>query len=391
MIEGDVRPGFEEVREEFERNFAERGEVGAAFSVYRGEEPLVDLWGGYRDPDRGLPWESDTLLPMFSATKGVAAGTMAVAHAHGAFDYDTPVAEYWPEFAQNGKGHISVRDLLDHRAGLSALDVPVGAATLADPAALAGILAAQQPRWKPGTRHGYHSLTLGLYQSELMRRVDSLGRGVDGYFQQEIAHRLGLEFYIGTPDSVSLDRQAALPAPTRADILRNINEVPFGYALSLFNPMSITRRTFGNPPLRTASELALPPYRGIELASANGIGQVRDVARFYAELAGGGAALGLDDRTFGELKRPDPPPSGGERDLVLKVTTRFTLGFWKPFADWRFGSDESAFGAPGAGGSFGFADPARGTGYCYGTNALGLRIWDDRREKALRDALYRCL
>jgi CubicO group peptidase (beta-lactamase class C family) len=180
MIGGVVAPGFEPVRAEFEANFSRRGELGAACAAYHRGALIVDLWGGYRDFSRGERWEEDTLVLVYSTSKGLAAITVAMAHSRGWLDFDAPVALYWPEFAQNGKERVTVRQLLAHQAGLCAIDERLTADRLGDLDGLAEVLARQRPAWEPGTRQGYHALSLGWYEGELIRRVDpqhrSLGR-----------------------------------------------------------------------------------------------------------------------------------------------------------------------------------------------------------------------
>ena len=187
------RPGFEEVRAEFERNFAERGEIGAAVAAYWRGEKVVDLWGGRRAPDGDAPWNEDTMVVVNSTTKGLAAMTVAVANARGWLDYDAPVARYWPEFAQNGKGEITVRQLLGHEAGLVSLDEILRVDKLSDLDDMARLLARQKPAWPPGTRHGYHAMTIGLYMQELIRRVDPAHRTLGRFFHEEIARPLRIE------------------------------------------------------------------------------------------------------------------------------------------------------------------------------------------------------
>src|SRR4026209_2481370 len=179
-VEGAVSGGLEAVREAFAQNFERRGELGGACCAYRHGEKVVDLWGGVRNKQTGEPWERDTMVLVYSATKGLAAMTMALAHSRGWLDYEERVSRYWPEFAQNGKETITVRQLLAHLAGLFALDVPVDRSVVADLDRLAVVLARQKPVWKPGTRQAYNGITLGYYEGELLRRLDprhrSLGR-----------------------------------------------------------------------------------------------------------------------------------------------------------------------------------------------------------------------
>ena len=175
-VHGMVTPGFEEVRAQFERNFAERGEIGAAVAAYWRGEKVVDLWGGRRTLKGDEPWNEDTMVVVMSTTKGLAAMTLAVANARGWLDYEAPVARYWPEFGQKGKDRITVRQLLGHEAGLVLLDEQLTLEKLGDFDYMARLLARQQPAWVPGTRHGYHTMALGLYMQELIRRVDPAHR-----------------------------------------------------------------------------------------------------------------------------------------------------------------------------------------------------------------------
>ena len=172
MVHGHVAPGFEEVRAEFERTFTERGELGAACAAYVRGEKVVDLWGGVRDARSGAPWEEDTIVLVYSTSKGLAAMTLALAHSRGLLDYDERVAAYWPEFAQAGKERVTVRQLLGHEAGLPVVDEPLNPELLQDHDRLAAAIARQRPLWEPGRRHGYHGVSLGWYEGELVRRTD---------------------------------------------------------------------------------------------------------------------------------------------------------------------------------------------------------------------------
>src|SRR5262245_26406633 len=195
-IEGQVGRGFEPVREEFADNFTRRGELGGACCAYDRGEKVVDLWGGIRNKETGDPWERDTMVIVYSASKGLAAMTLALAHSRGWLDYDERVATYWPEFAQQGKERITLRQLLAHQAGLFALDEPVDRSVVADLDKLAAVLARQKPAWEPGTRQAYHAITLGFYQGELLRRIDPRHRTLGQFFQEEIASPLGLDVYL---------------------------------------------------------------------------------------------------------------------------------------------------------------------------------------------------
>ena len=390
-IQGTVAPGLEEVREEFERNFIRRGELGAACAIYHQGVKAVDLWGGYCDPERRRPWQEDTLVLVFSVTKGLSAMAMAVAHSQGLLDYDEPVATYWPEFAQNGKAQITVRQLLAHQAGLAALDEKLTPARMADRDFLASASAKHAPVWEPGIHRGYHYLTLGRCEDELIRRVDPKHRSFGQFFQDEVARPLDLEFYMGLPPDVPAARIAPIQAFHRLQMLLHLNTLPMGMVLAYFRPGSLTARTFGNPKLKSPGELDRPEFRAVEVPAANGIGQVRSIAKAFGVFATGGHQLKITPETLADLTAPAPVPPGGPEDLVWHADVAFSLGFIKPSSIVRFGLSDRAFGSEGAGGSFAFADPDAQIGYAYAPNKMGFHLFDDPREKALRDALYRCL
>ncbi|MEM6927449.1 MAG: serine hydrolase domain-containing protein [Myxococcota bacterium] len=390
-MHGSVAPGFEPVRDAFLDNFTRRGEIGAACAVYHRGEKVVDLWGGLRDPARQLPWEEDTLVVVFSTTKGVASTAVAHAHARGRFDYDAPMAEYWPEFAQHGKEAITVRTVLSHQAGLCAIDEPLDLDKLADPDVVAAAAAKQAPAWTPGDHHGYHALTLGWYDSELLRRTDPQSRTIGRYFADEIAPALGIEFYIGLPDTVDPDRIAVLQARAWAlRMLVNMHKLPPAFVIGFLLPGSITSRAFGNPAvLGQPARYNGADLRALELPAANGIGQVRGIARAYGDLAVGGPTLGLDRPTLDALENPALEPRKGIYDLVVRCPMRYGLGYCKPSAGFDFGSPR-AYGTPGAGGSFGFADPELELGFAYAMNRMDYYVFMDPREVALSDAAKAC-
>jgi CubicO group peptidase (beta-lactamase class C family) len=390
-IEGFVAPEFRAVREEFTRNFTERGERGAACALYHRGTKVVDLWGGYRCTATRDPWTQNTLVLTFSVTKGMAAAAMTVAYARGLFELDEPVATYWPEFAQAGKADITVRQLLAHQAGLVGLDQRLDCQILADHDRLAVILARQLPSWEPGRLHGYHTLTLGWYQSELLRRVDPQHRSLGQFFFDEIAQPLGIEFYIGLPAHISDRQLAVVPGFPRIALLGHLTTLPTKMVLSGIWPKSLVARSVRSLKLNNPAAVGNSSYRHVEIPSANGIGQARALARVYDALANGGKELGLSLRASHELLRSPQLPSAGTHDAIMKIDTRYNLGFSRPSRDMTFGGRASAFGCPGAGGSFAMGDPNDRLGFAYVTNHMGFQLFDDPREKAVRDACYRCL
>ena len=380
-IHGCVSPGFEGVRDAFVENFTKRHELGGACAAYYRGEKVVNLWGGIRNKQTGEPWQEDTMVIMYSATKGLAAMTLAIAHSRGWLDYDKPVASYWPEFAQHGKEAITVRQLLAHQAGLFALDEPVTRELVTDLDRLAVVLARQKPAWPPGSHQAYHAITLGFYQGELLRRIDPQQRSIGRFFQDEIATPLGIDLYIRLPETIPNGRLATMAGATR---LQLATAVPWRLAVDVVNPHSnIVRALAGSMLPHDASRIYA---RDLEIPSGGGVGTARGVARAYSAFATGGE-LGLRADTLRLLAAPPRPGDHGFYDECMKGEVRFSLGFMKPGATWRFGSWAS-FGAPGAGGAMGFADPTFRIGYGYVTSQGGTSLAGDPRDLALSRALY---
>lgn len=384
VVAGVVRPGFEAVRRAFEENFERRGEVGAACAVYLRGEKVVDLWGGVRDAATGEPWREDTMALVFSATKGLASLAIALAHSRGQLDFDERVSTYWPEFAQAGKAAITVRQLLAHQAGLFALDERPDLRLVADPERLAVVLARQRPAWPAGTRQAYHAITVGFYQGELLRRVDPAHRTLGRFFQDELATPLGLDFYIRLPASIPDARLAPLFRSGHMP-LRMLLTMPPALAVAGLNPRSRLRRALRGSELPEQCERGVY-VRDLEIPAGGGVGTARAMARAYGVFASGGKELGLREETLRQLMAAPVRPRRGFRDACLKVEIAYSLGFAKPTRGYPW-AHPSAFGAPGAGGSFGFADPHAGLGFGYVPSRMGMHL-DDPRAAALRRAAY---
>ena len=384
-IDGSVSRGFEPVREAFIANFTQRGELGGAVCVYQDGEKVVDLWGGIRDRASGTPWREDTMVVVHSASKGLAAMVMALAHSRGWLDYEQRVAAYWPEFAQNGKERITVRQLLAHQAGLFAFDEPVDRDVIADLDRLAGVMARQRPAWEPGERQAYHAITLGFYESELIRRVDPAHRSLGQVFADEIARPLALDFYLRVPESIANERLAWLAPPS---LWTRLTAMPLPVVLTSMNRRSVLYRSLvANPGTGFYLDRERGVVRDLEAPSGCGVGNARAIARAYGVLASGGRELGLRSDTLAALMAPAIPSLHGFFDECFRAPAKFSLGFMKPSDSFRFGSDDRAFGAPGAGGSLGYADPSLGIGYGYVTSQMGMHLEGDPRDIALRQAI----
>ncbi|MEU7989553.1 serine hydrolase domain-containing protein [Streptosporangium canum] len=383
-IGGDTAPGFEGVREAFAANLAGGQEVGAAVGVYLHGRKVVDLWGGIADPKTGRRWERDTLQVVFSTTKGVTAACAHLLSQRGELDLDAPVAEYWPEFAAHGKDRVPVRWLLTHQAGLPAIDHPITPAEAIAWHPMVTALAAQRPFWEPGTEHGYHAHTYGWLVGEVVRRVT--GRSLGTFLAEEIAAPLGLDLWIGLPETERRRVSRIVAAPLDLDALARIDldalpeparEVMGAYA----DPTSLTRRSMAvvTPPLNHDD----PDEQAAEMPSTNGICTARALARFYAALIGevdGQRILASDTLAAATAEQV----SGTDR--VLRVPVRIGTGFGLPTPD-AFWYSPTAFGFPGYGGSLGFADPANGLAFGYVMNHIQEGV-PDRRAATLLDAVH---
>ena len=384
-IHGDCDPKFRLVQEAFEDNFKNDLELGAAVAVTVDGRPVVDLWAGFADPERTRPWEQDTLVNVYSTTKGMTAICAHQLVDQGLLDLDQKVAHYWPEFARGGKADIPVRYLLSHQAGLPAIRTPLTVEESFEPEAMAKKLAAQEPWWEPGTKHGYHAITFGWLVGELVRRISGK-KSLGTYFKEKIAGPLGLDFHIGLDDK-DHDRVAFItqipPAPP--DFEPNL------FKIMIEQPESVLAKTFMNPPYLAIKNLAnTPQWRRAEIPAANGHGTARALARIYGALACGGELDGVRVLSPESIERARTEQSRGP-DEVLIVETRFGLGFMMSVPGSTMGPNNRAFGHPGAGGSLGFADPEALVGFGYVMNLTAADILINDRPKALIDALYRSL
>lgn len=383
-VHGEVQPGFEGVREAFARNFEQGSEAGAAFSLYRRGEKVVDLWGGLADAETGRPWQQDTLQLVFSTTKGATAVCAHLLAQRGELDFDEPVATYWPEFAANGKEHIPVRWLLCHKAGLPYVDA---ALTLDEVLAwdpMVEALAAQAPVWVPGEEHGYHATTYGWLVGEVVRRIS--GKSVGRFFQEEVATPLGLDFWIGLPPEEA-DRVAPLVV---IDIPRD--DPGMREAIDQFiGPESILGRALFAGGAFAEHEFAtfnLPQVHAAEIPAANAICDARSLARMYAALVG--EVDGVRLLTSEQVKVATEQQTAGVDKVILGLDLQYGLGFMVPSTMLVMGG-ASSFGHYGAGGSVGFADPDAEIGFGYVMNKMFLGLAGDPRTANLINAVYQAL
>jgi CubicO group peptidase (beta-lactamase class C family) len=377
-VDGWVTTEFEAVLDVFEQNFDERGEVGAACCVYLDGEPVLDLWGGVADPETGRAWTADTIVLVYSSTKGVTSICANKLIEGGSLDPAAPVATYWPEFAAGGKEPVTVAQLLSHQAGLPMVD---GEMTLADALSWdvpVARLAAQTPLWEPGTKHGYHMRTFGWLAGELIRRADPQHRSAGTYLREEVAGPLGADFWIGLPESE--ESRVAPVIPPKTDLRAALQA--FGEDLLLTRVMSNPGGHFNYDQMWNTREM-----RAAELPSSNGVGNARGLARLYASIVG--PVDGVRTLQPDTLKAASVEQACGT-DEVLMIQSCFGLGFML-HNSFGAANPASAVGHAGAGGSLCFADPDTGIGFSYVMNDLRFDPKGDPRSEELVRAVYRSL
>ncbi|HJQ84205.1 MAG TPA: serine hydrolase domain-containing protein [Candidatus Binatia bacterium] len=390
-VSGTWHPRFRRVRDEFVRNFAERGELGASVCVIFEGRTVIDLWGGIASRRTGAPWRSDTLVQVWSSTKGATALCAHILVDRGLLDLDSPVVRYWPEYGQNGKEATTVAMLLGHQAGVPAIREPLPAGAFYDWELMTGALAAEAPFWEPGTRNGYHALTFGFLVGELVRRVS--GKSLGTFFRDEVARRLGLDFWIGLPETeearVAPTIAAALPGPGEEMslfLLKALTDPTSIPALIFFNNGGYTN--FGESDSRAA--------HAAEIGASGGITNARGLANLYAPLAGiGGIELASRD-TRARMARVH---SATGADAVAFLPTRFALGYVKSMDNRHQPPgnrdsvvlSEEAFGHSGFGGSIGFADPRGRFAFGYAMTKMGQGTGINPRGQSLVDAVYESL
>jgi CubicO group peptidase (beta-lactamase class C family) len=386
-VQGLCAPGFERVREALAETLAAGSEVGAALAVYVDKRAVVDLWAGHADAGRTRPWSRDTIVNLYSVGKAVSAVCALRLVEAGLLDLDAPVAHYWPEFAQEGKGRIRVRHILTHQAALPALarKLPSDAWSRWD--VMTEALAAQAPWWEPGEGHGYHVNTQGFLIGEVVRRVT--GKTLGAYLRDSLAGPAGIDFFIGFGPELD-DRCAELlpqPASPEVEELRRQLSV---------NPESLSGlplmrvNAYRNPPdLSGVGVVNTRQWRAAEVPSTNGHGNARAVARLYSALAGDGLLDGVHVLGPEMVARAAEEQVYGD-DIVLGRPTRFGLGFQLTMAERPLGPDPRAFGHFGAGGSLGFADPDARLAFAYAMNQ-GRSGWQHKHVRHLIDLVYAAL
>ena len=366
-VEGYCHPRFAGVRTAFADNFVERGDVGAAVAVYHQGDLVVDLTGGWQDAARTRPWAADTVVNVWSSTKGVQAACFAMLVDAGKLDYADPVARHWPEFAAAGKDQITVGQLLSHQGGLCGFTEPATVEDLLGGSRSAARLAGQVPLWEPGTASGYHAVTIGILGTELFQRIE--GRSIRQFVADELRGQRGFDISIGLAPEEE-HRRADIIAPPQMDSRQ----------LGSLSPEQIA--ALGNPGLDPQMPND-PRWRAADLPSANGHTNARALAGLYA------AVLSGDLISPAALARATTPQIDGT-DRVLGIPAQWGAGYLLN-AQRHYGPNPETFGHSGWGGSFAIGDPVAGVTLSYTMNRMGTQLRDDPRDLALIAALYAAL
>jgi CubicO group peptidase (beta-lactamase class C family) len=365
----------------FRENFEKFGELGSAFSVWQNREAVIDLHGGFRDASRQQPWTDDTIVLIWSATKALGSACLLHVLQEHKIDLESRVAEFWPKFAQAGKGQITLAQLLSHQAGLAALDRKVN---ILDYPAVIEALEKQEPNWRPGDGHGYHARTFGFLADELVRRITRAT--ISEYWRKTFAEPLGLDIWIGLPESEN-HRVATMYA---AKIGKTPE--PQQFYRDLGTPGTLARRAFSSPRgLDAVSDMNKPENRARSFVSFGGIASAHSLGKFYSVLANGGSEA--DGRLFfGErTMRCMATTLTDGMDRVFRIPTAFSAGFMKEAnASSRkiFAASKTGFGHPGAGGSHAFADPENGVSFAYVMNQMEQSVLPNEKSLRLVDAIY---
>jgi CubicO group peptidase (beta-lactamase class C family) len=381
-IEGTCDPRLAGVKDAFAANFDAGKEVGASVAVMIDGKPVVELWGGHADTRRTRPWNRDTLVNVYSTTKGLAAMCAHRLADQGRLDFDAPVVRYWPEFGQGGKDRIPVRFLLNHKAGLPAIRRRLPLEAIYQWDTMCAALAEQEPWWEPGTKHGYHAITYGWLVGEVVRRIT--GKSLGTYFRDEIARPLGADAYIGLDARHDGRTAEIVPAPPPRPGVDPLAEM-------LKDPESMQFKAIMNPaPVLDPQVVNGRAWRGAEIPAANGHATAGALARLYGALARGGEVDGYRLLRSEALPRCYAEQSSG-MDAVLLRPTRFALGFMLSTDEFPLGPNLHTFGHGGAGGSLGFADPDAKLGFGYAMNQMAPDAEQGARALSLVRAVYASL
>jgi CubicO group peptidase (beta-lactamase class C family) len=371
--EGFTQDRFAAAKAAFEANFESGADLGASFCATVNGETVVDVWGGWADAAKTRPWNTDTIVNVYSTTKTMTALTALLIADRGELDFDAPVAKYWPEFAANGKGAIKVSHLMAHSAGMSGWREKITTKDLYDWDKVVSLLAAQAPLWEPGTKSGYHAITQGYLVGEVVRRIT--GKSLGTVFREEIAEPLGADFWIGLPASEDARVAELIPPPP-------------GGAIGDMEMDEIGKITFNNPGV-DVSETKTRAWRGAEIPAAGGTGNARSIAEIHAILANGGVAKGKRFMSEAGARKALELQIEGD-DLIFKAPAKFGMGFGLPGPMIQLPNPNTIFWG-GYGGSLIVIDMDAHTTFAYAMNKMGSGTVGDARAFTIIMAMWQGL
>lgn len=386
-IKGHINNDYDEIADSFRKNFELHGEIGASLCIYHNNKKVIDIWGGHKDSARNEEWDENTVVPIFSASKAIAASCLAFCHSRRLFDYKDFVSDYWPEFAAGNKKEITIEQLLQHRAGLSAIDKKLNANLIKDRSLLDQVIAEQKPHWQPGEYQGYHVWNIGWYISSLLSRIDPKTRFLKEFLEQEVLPQIEGEVRIGVEPDYDWTRVAALYPFSK---LKGMFSMPSEFVTEFFKPWSLTYKSMLNPHfVSNHSNFNKPEILQLEIGAGGGIGNARGLASLMDSLTDKNHPLHVRDETLEYIMKYPAEPLNGWKDIVFKHDAfRFHAGFMKPSKQHHFYDSSKAFGGFGAGGSFVFHDPDYKLTIAYTMNKMSSEMMNMKREVNIRNSVY---
>lgn len=389
-IKGYIKDDYTEIANSFSNNFESYGELGASLCIYYNNEKVIDIWGGHKDSKKDKEWNEDTVVPLFSTTKAIAASCLAICHSRGLFDYYRKVSEYWPEFGTGDKKEITIEQLLQHRAGLSAIDEKLDIKKIKDRKFLDKIIAKQKPHWKPGDYQGYHVWNIGWYISSLLSRIEPKKRFLKEFLEQDVIPHIEGEVRIGVEDNYEWTKIATLIPFSK---IKGLFSMPISFVLEFFKPWSLSFKSMLNPSfVSNHSNFNKPKILQLEMGAGGGIGNARGLASLIDSLANENHPLQIKNDTLEYLMKYPEAPIKGWRDIVFKHDAfRFHAGFMKPSKNHNFAKSSKAFGGFGAGGSFVFYDPSHKLTVAYTMNKMSSKMMNMDRELNIRNSVYKTI
>ena len=389
-VQGYIDPKYSLIATAFSDNFKYNGEIGASLCVYHHHKLVIDVWSGFKDLKKYEIWDDNTIVPFFSTTKVIAASCMAICHSRGLFDYQDRVCDYWSEFATNGKESITIAQLLQHRAGLSAIDKKLDIETIKDRDLLEKIIAEQKPHWNPDDFQGYHCWSIGWYISALLSKIDPKKRRLKEFIEEEILPNILGEIRVGIEDNFNISRVATLKPFSKT---KGLFSMPFKFVKEFFNPWSLTFKSMLNPSfVSNHANFNKQEILQLEFGSGGGVGNAKGIASLFDGLTNPNHQLFLGENTLDYLTQYPEPPKNGFEDIVLKQDAFiFHAGFMKPTDKHNFSASRNAFGGFGAGGSFVISDLENNLTFAYTMNKMGQEMMNMKREVQIRRAVYKTI